>query len=153
MQANSEKRNNMATANYDLSPFGLDQFGIAKLGDSRRTKSLVDLANRLARHPSGSLPDKLKDPNALRRCYDLMNTDPVTHAAVLQPHVHHTAERLLEHTGVALCLHDTTELDFTSHTSLADQLGQIGDGNGRGYECHNSLVVLPAGRHVLGLLA
>jgi hypothetical protein len=52
-----------------------------------------------------------------------------------------------------LCLHDTTELDFTSHTSLHEQLGQIGDGLGKGYECHNSLVVLPQGRCVLGLLA
>ena len=143
----------MPPANYDLSPFGQEHFGAAELGDQRRTKSLVDLANRMAKHPSGSLPDKLKDPNALRRCYDLMNTEPVTHSAVLQPHVRHTAQRLLEHKGVALCLHDTTELDFTSHYSLRDQLGQIGDGNGRGYECHNSLVVLPKGREVLGLLA
>jgi hypothetical protein len=143
----------MPPANYDLSPFGQDHFGAAELGDQRRTKSLVDLANRMAMHPSGSLPDKFKDPNALRRCYDLMNTETVTHAAVLQPHVRHTAQRLLEHRGIALCLHDTTELDFTSHTSLHDQLGQIGDGHGRGYECHNSLVVLPKGREVLGLLA
>jgi hypothetical protein len=32
-------------------------------------------------------------------------------------------------------------------------LSHIGDGNGKGYECHNSLVVLPQGRRVLGLLA
>jgi hypothetical protein len=69
------------------------------------------------------------------------------------PHVRHTAERLLEQTGVVLCLHDTTELDFTRHACLRDQLGPIGDGNGRGYECHNSLVVLPGARQVLGLLA
>jgi hypothetical protein len=143
----------MPPATYDQSQFGQVHFGEAELGDQRRTKSLVDLANRLAKHPSGSLPDKFKDPNALRRCYDLMNTASVTHAAVLEQHIHHTAQRLLEHQGVALCLHDTTELDFTSHSSLAEQLGQIGDGNGRGYECHNSLVVLPNGREVLGLLA
>jgi hypothetical protein len=82
-----------------------------------------------------------------------MNTEAVTHAKVLQPHVRRTAGLLLEHTGVALCLHDITELDFTSLTSLEDQLGQIGDGNGHGYECHNSLVVLAQSRRVLGLLA
>jgi hypothetical protein len=143
----------MPPAIYDLGPFGVEHFGSAKLGDARRTKSLVDLANRFVKHPGGSLPEKLKDPNALRRCYDLMNTDPVTHTAVLQPHVDHTADLLLEHPGVALCLHDTTEVDLTSHHSLADQVGQIGDGLGKGYECHNSLVVLPQGRRVLGLLA
>jgi hypothetical protein len=138
---------------YDLSAFGSDHFAAAQLGDCRRTRSLVDQANRLVKHPQGSLPHKLKDPNALRRLYDLMNTKAVTHAAVLQPHVQHTAGLLLDHTGVALCLHDTTEIDLTGHTSLHPELGQIGDGNGRGYECHNSLVVLPHGRRVLGLLA
>jgi hypothetical protein len=82
-----------------------------------------------------------------------MNTDDVTHAAVLAPHVQRTATLLLKHTGVALCVHDTTELDFTNHPSLYDQLGQIGDGYGRGYECHNSLVVVPEGQRVLGLLS
>src|SRR5947209_7617704 len=135
----------MPPATYDLGSFGSDHFGTAKLCDARRTKSLVDLANRFVKHPGGSLPDKLKDPNALRRCYDLMHTDSVTHAAVLQPHANHTADLLLEQSGVALCLHDTSEIDLTSHTSLHDQVGQIGDGKGKGYECHNSLVVLPQG--------
>src|SRR5437660_9417109 len=120
----------MPPATYDLSAYGLEHFGAAKLGDKRRTKSLVDLANHLSRHPRGSLPEKLKDPNALRRCYDLMNTDTLTHASVLRPHVQRTAKLLLKHQGVALCLGDITEMDFTSHKILHDQLGQIGDGNG-----------------------
>jgi hypothetical protein len=143
----------MPPASYDLSPYGVEHFGGAKLGDARRDKSLIDLGNRLSRHPKGTLPDKFKDPKALRRCYDLMNTQAVTHAKVLLPHTHRTAEKLLEHRGTALCLHDLTELDFTSLTSLHDQLGQIGDGRGRGYECHNSLVVLAETRYALGLLA
>jgi hypothetical protein len=143
----------MPPAAYDLSPFGVEHFGGAGLGDARRDKSLIDLGNRLSRHPKGSLPDKLKDPNALRRCYDLLNTEAVTHAKVLEPHTRRTARLLLGQTGVALCLHDLTELDFTALTSLHDQLGQIGDGGGRGYECHHSLVVLAEGRRVLGLLA
>jgi hypothetical protein len=54
-------------ATYDLAPFGSDHFATARRGDGRRTQSLVDLANRLGKHPHGSLPDQLKDPNALRR--------------------------------------------------------------------------------------
>jgi hypothetical protein len=142
----------MPPANYDLSAYGQEHFGAAQLGDKRRTGSLVDLANRLAKHPAGSLPNKLKDPNALRRLYDLMNTPHVTHTTVLQPHIQRTAQHLLTHQGVALCLHDTTELDFTSHKVLHSELGQIGDGDGRGYECHQCLVVLPHDRRVLGLL-
>ncbi len=143
----------MPPAKYDLSPFGQEHFGCAELGDKRRTKSLVDMANRMVKHPRGSLPEKLQDPNALRRLYDLMNTESVTHASVLQPHINRTAHLLLEHQGVALCLHDIEELDFTGHTSIHDQVGQIGNGHGRGYECHNSLVVLPKGPQVLGLLS
>ena len=138
---------------YDLSPFGVEHFASARLGHVCRTQSLIDQANRLVKHPKGSLPDKLKDPNALRRLYDLMNTKAVTHPAVLSPHVRRTAGLLLEQTGVVLCIHDTTEIDLTGHTALHPELGQIGDGNGRGYECHNSLVVLPPARRVLGLLA
>jgi hypothetical protein len=138
---------------YDLGGFGQEHFGTAELGDRRRTRCLIDLANRLAKHPQGSLPHKLHDPHALRRCYDLLNGPRVTHAAVLRPHAEHTARLLLEHGGIALCLHDTTELDFTGHTSLHAQLGQIGSGYHKGYLCHNSLAVLPGHGGVLGLLA
>ena len=143
----------MPPATYDLSSYGVEHFGGANLGDARRDKSLIDLANRISRHPNGTLPNKFKDPNALRRCYDLMNTKAVTHAKVLLSHTHRTAEKLLDHRGTALCLHDLTELDYTTITSLHDQLGQIGDGRGRGYECHNSLVVTADTRRALGLLA
>ena len=52
--------------------FGQENFGTARLGDRRRTRRLVDLADRLLRHPGGSLPDKFADPNALNRCYEAM---------------------------------------------------------------------------------
>jgi hypothetical protein len=131
--------------------FGQHHFGRARLGDQRRTRSLVDLADRCARHPGGTLPHKLKDPLALRRCYDLMKGRAVTHARVLEPHTHRTLEALLQQHGVVLILHDGSELDYSSLTSLRDQLGQIGSGAGRGYQCLNSLVVVPAGKQVLGL--
>jgi Transposase DNA-binding len=131
--------------------FGQQHFGAARLGDSRRIRCLIDLADRFLRHPGGTLPDKLKDPNALRRCYDLMKAMAVTHHSVLEPHVQHTLDQLPRHRGVALVVHDTTELDFTTITSLHPQLGQIGNGSAKGYLCLNSLAVLP-GRGVLGLL-
>ena len=121
----------MPRAAYDLSPFGQEHFAGAELGHRWRTLSLIDQANRLVKHPQGSLPDKHKDPKALRRLYDLMNTKAVTHAAVLKPHVQHTADLVLQQRGVVLTLHDPTELDFTGHTSVQEQLGQIGNGHGR----------------------
>jgi hypothetical protein len=135
-----------------LQSFGKEHFAAACLGDQRRTRCLVDLADRFARHPRGSLPEKCKDPNALRRCYDLMKSPAVTHPRVLEPHIRRTSELLLQQHGVVLLVHDPTELDFSGLTSLADQLGQIGEGHGKGYLCHNSLAVLPGGKAVLGLL-
>ena len=47
-------------------------------------------------------------------------------------------------------LHDTTELEYTTHKSL-DDLGPIGNGHRRGYITHNSLAVEPKTREVIGL--
>ncbi len=133
--------------------FGQEHFGEAYLGDRRRTASLVDLADRFACHPHGTLPHKCKDPNALRRCYDLMKIDAVTHESVLAPHVQRTVGLVQQQHGVVLMLHDGSELDYSGLTSLHKQLGQIGNGFGKGYECLNSLAVLPKGRTVLGLVS
>jgi hypothetical protein len=140
------------TATPTAPTWGEENFGTAQLRDRRRTRCLVDLANRIHRHPGGSRPDKLGDPNALQRCYDLMKQPAVTHAAVLEPHRRLTFARRRAHDGVALLIHDGTERDFTGHRSLRDDLGQIGDGHHRGYICHNSLAVAPHGRRVFGLV-
>jgi hypothetical protein len=132
--------------------WGEENFGCAYLRDQRRTRCLVELADRIHRHPGGSLPEKFGDPNALQRCYDLMNQRAVTHAAVLEPHRRLTFQRLRAHDGVVLILHDGTEIDLTGHTSLHDQVGQIGHGQGKGYICHNSLAVDPQDRSAFGLV-
>src|SRR3984957_19867472 len=132
--------------------FGLEHFGAARLNDVRRPRCLVDLANRVARHPKGTLPDKTKDPKAYRRCCDLMSCPTVTHESVLDPHIDRTIDLLLKQHGVVLIVHDPTELDYSGLTSLEEELGQIGDGNGKGYICHNSLIVLPKGKAVLVLV-
>src|SRR5262245_26594065 len=132
--------------------WGQENFGSAQLRDCRRTRSLVDLADRILRHPGGSLPQKFADPNALQRCYDLMKNPAVTHAAVLEPHRRRTFACLRAHDGIVVFVHDGTELDLTSHPSLHDAIGQIGNGSRRGYLCHNSLAINPRDRSVFGLV-
>ena len=131
--------------------FGEQHFGQAQLGDRRRTRRLVALADAIVRHPGGSFPDKLKSPAKLEALYRLMKCETVTHQSVLQPHRERTSERISERSGYTLIVHDTTELDFTTRESLGDDLGQIGNGNNRGYLCHNSLAVDPSNREVIGL--
>lgn len=130
--------------------FGCLNFADAELGDRRRTNRLVDVTNKMTRHPGGSLPDKMKCPATLRALYRLMNCDEVTHEAVIKPHRESTFRRIAEHSGTLLVIHDGTELDYTGHESLSD-LGQIGNGSRRGYICQNSLVVDPGGGEVIGL--
>jgi hypothetical protein len=150
---NSQDGEEAMSLPFCLQSFGQEHFGAARLNDARRTRCLVDLADRFARHPRGSLPEKCKDSNALRRCYDLMKCPTVTHQSVLQPHIDRTIELVLQQHVVVLLVHDPTELDYSGLTSMAEHRGQIGDGNGKGYICHNSLAVLPAGKAVLGLLS
>jgi len=45
--------------------------------------------------------------------------------------------------SLVLFLHDATDLDFSGHKTLQHQLGQIGDGGGRGWICHNTIGLAP----------
>lgn len=130
--------------------FGEVNFGNADLGDKRRTARLVRTADLMCRRPGGTLPQKLRNPRDLRGFYRLMDSDHVTHETILAPHREVVMRTILEMNSTVLVLHDATELDFTTHRSLK-HLGQIGNGNNRGYIAHNSLAVNPQDRTVIGL--
>lgn len=130
--------------------FGDLHFGEAQLGDVRRTRRLILAADAIVCHPGGTLPQKLHDPVPLDAVYRLVNRKEVTHAAVLEPHRQRTLRLMRQAKRPILVIHDTTELDYTSITSLTG-LGQIGTGGGRGYLCHNTLAVEAETRTVLGL--
>src|SRR5438445_12567195 len=93
-----------------LTDFGEANFAGARPGKRRRTRRLVQLANRLAAHPGGTLPDKLAHPPDLRAFYRLVNQPAVTHDAVLQPHYQRTRQRMAEGPQTVLVLQDTTAL-------------------------------------------
>ena len=133
--------------------FGQEHFGNAQLFHIGRTRRLVQAANSIMNHPSGSLPDKLQTWSELNGLYRLVKRPEVTHERVLEPHRQRTLA-LMRQTPVVVLLHDTTELDFSSHLALED-LGPVGNGRrgGRasnGYLCHNTLAITPQ-RRVLGL--
>lgn len=140
----------METRQAGRLSFGEENFGTAQLGDRRRTRRLVETADRMVRHPGGTLPDKLPLPAALKGLYRLVDPQAVTHAAVLKPHRELTLERMRIHDGVVLTIHDTTELDYTGKKFL-QTIGQIGNGSRRGYLCHNTLAVDARSREVIGL--
>jgi hypothetical protein len=126
------------------------QFAGVDLGDERRNRRLPQLVDELVRHPGGTLPQKLPQAADQEAFYRLCNAESVTHAAVLAPHRERMRKKLQDSKQFLLVVHDATEFDFSSRKSLK-QLGQIGNGRGRGYIVHQSLVVDPGQGLVLGL--
>jgi hypothetical protein len=131
-----------------VSAWAEANFGTARLGDPRRTRRLVDAAAALAAHPEKSLP-QVFDWNELRGFYRLCDRTEATLPALQRPHWERTRSAMAQ-APLVLILHDTTELDFTSHRALRGA-GPIGDNRGRGFLQHNSLAVVPQPRQVLGL--
>lgn len=123
-------------------------FGSCKLGHKRRTRRLVDSAANIAAHPEKPFT-QVFDWNELRGFYRMCNQSQATLAAVQGPHWEQTRQAMGRH-ALVLNLHDTTELDYSSHPRLTG-VGQIGNENGKGFLQHNSLAVLPQPRQVLGL--
>lgn len=133
-----------------VSMFAQEQFGSADLGDVRSNRRLLRVAEQLVAHPNETFPQKFHDPADLQGFYRLMTQPRVTHASVLAPHAAVTWERMRATPGVVLNLHDTTVLDYSGLTAIKE-LGQVGNGHGRGLYCHNCLAVVAATREVLGL--
>ena len=118
------------------------------LGDRRRTKRLIESAAQIAAHPEKPF-NQVFDWNDLRGFYRLCNQETATLQVVQGPHWQQTRQTM-GNQPLVLILHDTSEMDYTSHASLQGT-GPIGDGKGRGFLQHNSLAVVPEPKQVLGL--
>lgn len=131
--------------------FGEIHFEAVDLGDARRDERLPKLVNEMHRHPGGTLPQKLPRGADLDSFYRLCDADEVTHEAVIKPHRDRSLQYLQTADHFVLAIHDATELDYTTHATLVEDLGQIGNGKQRGYLVQNTLVVDPKLNRVVGL--
>jgi hypothetical protein len=120
--------------------------------NARFQSRLVRTAAALATRPQGTLPARF-DWAELKGAYRLVHAvaDP---DAVQTVHRQRTRDRIAAIRTPVLFIHDTTQLDFSRHAAVADQLGPIGDGAdyARGFLQHNSLAVDPDGSQLLGLI-
>src|SRR5260370_39331333 len=87
------------------------------LGHKSRNRCFARVAEQISRHPGGTLPDKLSDPNDYVAMDRLMNRPETTHASVLVPHRQRTLEKMQACPGVVVILHDTTVLDYSGKKS------------------------------------
>lgn len=116
-----------------------DEFAFADLGDPRRNKRLVNIATKLAASPDGTLPQAFPDWAELKGAYRFFDNAVVDYAKIIAPHLERTRLACRE-PGEYLIIEDSSNLDFSDHPRTQD-LGVIGDGQGRGFELHSALAV------------
>jgi len=128
----------MSTTLLPPGPWAQSEFGFARLGDQRRNKRLVNIAEHLAASPGGTLPQAFPDWAELKAAYRFFGQRGVSFERVLAPHLERTRQACGQ-PGEYLLIEDTTLLDYSRHPAT-QHLGIIGDG-GRGFELHSALAV------------
>ena len=136
-----------------LAPLADALFPGLDLGDARRDRRFARVVQALARDAGQSLPQLFPTPADYAAALRLFDAPECSHANVLAAHQIGVLDALERRTGTVLLLHDATVLDFSGHTTLADDLGPIGNGGGRGWLAHQTLAVDPDTRLALGLVS
>jgi hypothetical protein len=124
-----------------------EQFGDCQLGDVRRRRRLIQVAERVADNPSASFPRQIPSWSDLKAAYNLFDREEVTFEAIARPHWERTRSVA---PGRYLVLGDTTEIDFGYRRDI-EGLSAIGNGSGRGFLLHNALMVAADTEAVIGV--
>src|SRR5437899_3802719 len=91
-----------------------NEFGFAYLGDHRRSKRLVNIAEHLAANPGGTLPQAFPDWAELKAAYRFFGQRGVSFERVIAAHLERTRNECRQ-PGEYLLLEDTTLLDYSAH--------------------------------------
>lgn len=118
------------------------------LGDTRRNRRAIHLIERLAEHPTASIPGACNGWAETQAAYRFLASDAYDWLDILEPHRQCTQRRMAAH-PVVLCLQDTTELDFNGQTIKG--LGPLSYEAQRGMYLHPTYAVTPE-REPLGVL-
>lgn len=133
------------TGIVDTRLWAEETFGACDLGDIRRTKRLVRVAQRIAQNPAGSLPKQMANWAELKGAYRFFDSERVTFDAIGDPHWQQTRGNAV---GKTLVICDTSELNFGSDR---EGLGHTGNGAGRGFLLHSALMVDAETRSISGV--
>ncbi|MFQ5343785.1 MAG: IS4 family transposase, partial [Anaerolineae bacterium] len=134
----------------DADHWAENEFGGAPLGDTRRSRRLVDSARHLGEEPMRAFTAVAKeDWPAVKGYYRLIDqpADAFTPEDVLRPHRERTLRRMQAQSTV-LCIADGTDVNFTTHPQTTG-LGVIGrnqtGAQSRGLHLHSTLAVTADG--------
>lgn len=133
----------------ETKEWALTTFGECQLGDQRRTKRLVKLAQQAAARPDGSTPEQTESWGDCKAAYRLFDQEDVTFQEIIRPHCEQTRSSCRPG-DVKLIINDTTEVEFGYARRVAG-LGPTGNGFGRGFFLHSALMVDAADGRVEGL--
>ena len=114
-----------------------ENFGDCQFGHVKRTERLGIMASKMLESPEASLPQQNPDWSDLKAAYRLCDRKEVTFDSVASCHWNKTKQT---QPGRYLLISDTTDINHYSHQATTG-LGILGDGQGRGMQLHNCLVV------------
>lgn len=131
-----------------MDGWAAQEFKDIDLGDRRLNKRAMLLAERMAAHPSSSIPQACGGWAETQAAYRFLARDDIEWEAMLAPHWKSAEVRMRAH-PVVLCLQDTTELDFKGQGIAG--LGPLSYEAQRGMDLHSTYAVTPD-REPLGVL-
>lgn len=138
----------------DEAAWSQQVFGACDLGDSRRTRRLVDMGARLARQVGASMAQCCEgETAALLGSYRLIRNEDVSPEAIREGGLRRTAQQATACPDVLLAIEDTTSVSY-AHAGAAG-LGVTGnrrEAKHRGYLVHSILLLEAAGERTLGLI-
>jgi len=126
-----------------------NEFREVDLGDKRRTKRLIRLAEQRSENPNGSIAASCGEKSATKAAYRLLDNEAVGAEAIQEGHYRASVERAGRE-RIVLAVQDTTELDYSRHHATQG-LGYLNGLNFRGMYVHSTLLVTPQ-RVPLGLI-
>ncbi len=123
--------------------WAVHELGHAALGDARRTARAVAILAAFGDQPDGSVSEAMGSPAAAKTAYRLFENDDAEPESLRTAHHQSTAARI-RNEEIVLVLHDTTELDWTSHPSTTG-LGPLSARSHQGLHVHSSFAVTTDG--------
>jgi transposase-like protein/transposase Tn5 family protein len=130
------------------------EFGSVDLSDRRLDRRLIKTAEQLAKSPGSPINEACGDWASTQAAYRLFNNSKASPAAILEPHIQATRQRMSTCGGPVLVLQDTVFFSYGAHPNTRG-LGPVGKSPGAGEHgliMHNALAFTTSGVP-LGLLS
>lgn len=125
------------------------EFGNANLGDYRRTRRLIQIAEQRGSQPNASITQSCGDNAGAKAAYRFYENEAISITSILSSHQQATQTRMSQE-SVVLAVQDTTQLDYTHHPAT-EGLGTLHNEKQQGMLMHTTFAVTPA-RVPLGII-